>query len=490
MQITQLDRRKPTDGFYCQEDMEENQHENTYSFAPQRPIGLCALDNEIRKKLNFNEAGKEEQNEEDENMQENSDIPEDGDIEGSRTVKTYEQYEDDFEGEEEEEEDEIPDDLIMDSVQLYDDATSVYHKAHLHHVPHEVNPDLNIPRIGTSGGGIRLQDVVALATVATTSQSSSPPPGQSFINQRHYSKESEMSSVGMGSIGTYTSDIDEEVEEQEFFDELGIEQQFKHSSKYRVKNTLYLEGKKPGQLRKLDSMRSIHKIIRPNTNTLSGSMNIANTSSQHGNQHKHNNSMQRSLHSMKSVSSKHSNNPSNSFLLNSLEQPKSPRTTYLVGCAKLGVLPRASLVLRKKFTKSLDLKHQGIGDKMAVILAESIKELPYVQSINLKDNNLSCIGLCAIFHAVMNITNLLSLDIADNNIGPDSSLALGDYLQTPNCPLVRLGLQHADVDDYVSLYSYMIVSTMLIGICDVYNTNVSMCLYISIYSYIVLLIGV
>lgn len=135
-------------------------------------------------------------------------------------------------------------------------------------------------------------------------------------------------------------------------------------------------------------------------------------------------------------------------VLDSLAIPNSPRTNYLVGCAKNNILPRPSLVLRKMFTKELNLKHQGMGDANAIILAESLKTLPYIQSIDISDNNLTCDGLCAVFEAIASIPDLLSLDIAQNDIGPDSAGALGRYLSNPNCPLIKLGLRHSDVDDY------------------------------------------
>ena len=37
-----------------------------------------------------------------------------------------------------------------------------------------------------------------------------------------------------------------------------------------------------------------------------------------------------------------------------------------------------------------------------------------------------------------NIPNLLSLDIADNDLGPDSATSLSNYLSSGNCPLIKL----------------------------------------------------
>lgn len=142
--------------------------------------------------------------------------------------------------------------------------------------------------------------------------------------------------------------------------------------------------------------------------------------------------------------------PNCNEILDILAVPNSPRTNYLVGCKQDNVLPRPSLVIRKLFSKDLNLQHQGMGDQMAYRLAESLRSLPYIESLNIVDNNLSCEGLCAIFDAIRDNPNLLSLDIAENNLGPDSATALSNYLISESCPLVKLGLNHADVDDYVS----------------------------------------
>lgn len=91
-----------------------------------------------------------------------------------------------------------------------------------------------------------------------------------------------------------------------------------------------------------------------------------------------------------------------------------------------------------------------MGNEMAKVLAESLKTLPYIESINLTDNNLTCDGLTAIFNILQYIPNLTSLDVADNAISEQSASALAQYLCTPNCSLVKLGLCHADVDDGVS----------------------------------------
>jgi len=90
-----------------------------------------------------------------------------------------------------------------------------------------------------------------------------------------------------------------------------------------------------------------------------------------------------------------------------------------------------------------------MGDRMAVILAESLKSLPFVQSINLCDNNLTDIGMSPVLTSILTIPNLLELNLSNNTIGPKSAQSMADYLSSENCSLVRLELHDADVDDYV-----------------------------------------
>lgn len=68
--------------------------------------------------------------------------------------------------------------------------------------------------------------------------------------------------------------------------------------------------------------------------------------------------------------------------------------------------------------------YSGMGDDMAVMLAESLRDLPYVQSINLADNNLTDMGLAPILEAITTIPDMLELDLSQNTIGPMAAAAL------------------------------------------------------------------
>jgi hypothetical protein len=131
-----------------------------------------------------------------------------------------------------------------------------------------------------------------------------------------------------------------------------------------------------------------------------------------------------------------------------MAMPTSPRSRYIAQCLQKATNPRASLLVRKNFGKSLELHHHGIGDKMAEIWAKSIVDIPFVQSINLEDNNLTDKGLGPILLALVQIEGLLELNLSQNVIGTNTAECLAAYLANPKCPLERLVLTKADIDDF------------------------------------------
>jgi hypothetical protein len=88
-----------------------------------------------------------------------------------------------------------------------------------------------------------------------------------------------------------------------------------------------------------------------------------------------------------------------------------------------------------------------MGDKMGIIFAQSLKELPFVHTLDLTDNNLSDVGLHPIINSVISLSSLTDLNLSQNIVDGESSKALATYLSSPNCALKRLILQSADVDD-------------------------------------------
>ena len=126
----------------------------------------------------------------------------------------------------------------------------------------------------------------------------------------------------------------------------------------------------------------------------------------------------------------------------------SPRTMYIDGCIRSNLNPRPSLILRKTLTKEMNLQHYSMGDDMGKLLASSLQELPFIQSINLSNNKLTDVSLGPILKAIMEIPNILSLDFSENTTGPIFAQLLADFLEKEDCTLMKLTLKNADVDDY------------------------------------------
>lgn len=125
----------------------------------------------------------------------------------------------------------------------------------------------------------------------------------------------------------------------------------------------------------------------------------------------------------------------------------SPRTIYLSGCIRDGIRPLPNLILRRGLTTKINLAHYGIGDRMGRVLAECLQELPMIESINLADNNLTDDSLRYLISSIISIKQLKELDLSRNKIDGLSSEALAEYLSREDCPIVRLTMKAADVDD-------------------------------------------
>ena len=128
----------------------------------------------------------------------------------------------------------------------------------------------------------------------------------------------------------------------------------------------------------------------------------------------------------------------------------SPRSLYIAGCLSQRLNPRASHLIRKEITQDLHLEHFGMGDDMAIHLASSVKELPMLHYINIRDNNLTDKGMKALLASVVNMPKLQTLNMSDNVIGPETACALEAFLRGSlnKCPLRSLILENANVDDY------------------------------------------
>lgn len=96
----------------------------------------------------------------------------------------------------------------------------------------------------------------------------------------------------------------------------------------------------------------------------------------------------------------------------------------------------------------MKLSHLSIGDKVAKILADSLADLPDIESVDISDNSLTDLSLVPCLQALSKIRNLTELNLSSNTIGPKAAKAISEYLSSSNCPLKKLIIQNSDVNDY------------------------------------------
>ena len=128
-------------------------------------------------------------------------------------------------------------------------------------------------------------------------------------------------------------------------------------------------------------------------------------------------------------------------------RPLSARSRFLVGCVRKGILPQASLIIRKGVTTTLSIASFGIGNELALLLAASVPTLPMLEALNISDNNLTDAGLVPIVKSLTSCQHLKSLDVSRNKVDSATAKALLQYISTPACNLTHLIMANANVDD-------------------------------------------
>ena len=132
----------------------------------------------------------------------------------------------------------------------------------------------------------------------------------------------------------------------------------------------------------------------------------------------------------------------------SIHIPLSPRSRFISGCIRERMNPRASLILRKRLGKSINISHMAIGNDVAKLLAQCLGDMPFIESLNINNNNLTDEGVAAILNAIAPIKTLKSLNISRNKMDDDAADALADYVKMEDCPCETLIMQVSDVDDF------------------------------------------
>lgn len=85
---------------------------------------------------------------------------------------------------------------------------------------------------------------------------------------------------------------------------------------------------------------------------------------------------------------------------------------------------------------------------MGCVLAGCLDQVPAIATLNLEDNNLTDVSLEKFLACVERMPELTELNLSRNKIDDNASQGLATYLSNPACPLRKLILKSADVDDF------------------------------------------
>lgn len=137
---------------------------------------------------------------------------------------------------------------------------------------------------------------------------------------------------------------------------------------------------------------------------------------------------------------------------------QSARRAYLRACRDRSVAPEP-LILRNATKPIIDLHHFGMGDVVGQCLAVGLRDMPYVEHVNLTDNRLSdetmsmlVAALCFVagsYDTGRPVANyaLLTLNLSENTAGSSTAMVLSKMLRHRSCGLLELNLAHCMIND-------------------------------------------
>ncbi|CAM9413284.1 unnamed protein product, partial [Phaeothamnion confervicola] len=125
----------------------------------------------------------------------------------------------------------------------------------------------------------------------------------------------------------------------------------------------------------------------------------------------------------------------------------SSRTRFLMGCVEAVLAPRASMMVRRLETTAVRLGHLGMGDRLGVVLARCLEDMPRMRELDLCDNRLTDRSLLPIVRGLSQRSDLTALDLSQNKLDGATSGELAEYFSGPGALLTTLVLSRADIDD-------------------------------------------
>lgn len=127
-------------------------------------------------------------------------------------------------------------------------------------------------------------------------------------------------------------------------------------------------------------------------------------------------------------------------------EPITPRRQFLELLESNQQLPWPALLRKGTSPEEISIAGLGLGDDVAVALAEVLPQLPCVRALNVRDNRLTDKSLIPICKAVVSMHQLSSFDLSKNKMDEATEM-LQQYLTTKTCGLESLYMSNADIDD-------------------------------------------
>ena len=129
-------------------------------------------------------------------------------------------------------------------------------------------------------------------------------------------------------------------------------------------------------------------------------------------------------------------------------RPTSARSRFIAACVEEEIGPRPRFMIRKGVSSSLNLRQQFMGDDLAVKLAEAMEFMPYLQHVDVAENNLGDVAIACLVSSFGRCPTLTSFDISNNKFGPRASEVLRDVLSDSDSHIRKLVVQSSELQDY------------------------------------------
>ena len=97
--------------------------------------------------------------------------------------------------------------------------------------------------------------------------------------------------------------------------------------------------------------------------------------------------------------------------------------------------------------RSLDLTGMALGDSLGEAVASSLPRLPGLERLSLAGNRLSDKTLAPLLDGLLEIQDLRSIDLSENDLDAKGAKALQQLLAQRSCLLTEVHLRRSDVDD-------------------------------------------